>query len=62
MIRFLYRSLGTVAAGLATAACIMGILCLPVLLVLVYRQRQKTHGSRREYTHTIGFPLRKYSL
>lgn len=37
---------GSVAAGLATAACIMGILCLPVLLVLVYRQR-RTQGSRR---------------
>lgn len=47
--------LGTVAAGLATAACIMGILCLPVLLVLVYRQRQRTQSSRREYTHIIGF-------
>ncbi|XP_060781286.1 V-type immunoglobulin domain-containing suppressor of T-cell activation [Neoarius graeffei] len=40
---------GTVAAGLATAACIMGILCLPVLLVLVYRQRQRTHSSRRAH-------------
>ncbi|KAM9476357.1 V-type immunoglobulin domain-containing suppressor of T-cell activation isoform 2-T2 [Clarias gariepinus] len=40
---------GTVAAGLATAACIMGILCLPVLLVLVYRQRQISHASRRAH-------------
>lgn len=43
--------LGSVTAGLATAACIMGILCLPVLLVLVYRQRQRPHSSRREFTH-----------
>ncbi|XP_053476379.1 V-type immunoglobulin domain-containing suppressor of T-cell activation isoform X1 [Ictalurus furcatus] len=40
---------GTVAAGLATAACIMGILCLPVLLILVYRQRQRTQSSRRAH-------------
>lgn len=51
----LYHALGTVAAGLATAACIMGILCLPVLLVLVYRQRQISHASRREYTLLNGF-------
>lgn len=51
----LYRPLGTVAAGLATAACIIGILCLPVLLVLVYRQRQRAHSSRREYAHMMGF-------
>lgn len=43
----LSHPLGTVAAGLATAACIMGILCLPVLLILVYRQRQITHSGRR---------------
>ncbi|XP_072533491.1 V-type immunoglobulin domain-containing suppressor of T-cell activation [Salminus brasiliensis] len=39
----------SVAAGLATAACIMGILCLPLILVLVYRQRQGAHGSRRAH-------------
>ncbi|TST98567.1 V-type immunoglobulin domain-containing suppressor of T-cell activation [Bagarius yarrelli] len=39
----------SVTAGLATAACIMGILCLPVLLVLVYRQRQRPHSSRRAH-------------
>ncbi|XP_062851011.1 V-type immunoglobulin domain-containing suppressor of T-cell activation [Trichomycterus rosablanca] len=40
---------GSVAAGLATTACIVGILCLPILLVLVYRQRQRTQGSRRAH-------------
>ncbi|XP_023660085.1 V-type immunoglobulin domain-containing suppressor of T-cell activation [Paramormyrops kingsleyae] len=40
---------GTVAAGLATAGCIMGILSLPLILLLVYKQRQTTHSSRRSH-------------
>ncbi|KAL7876993.1 hypothetical protein SRHO_G00036360 [Serrasalmus rhombeus] len=49
-IQYDYKpSQGSVAAGLATAACIMGILCLPLILALVYRQRQGVHGSRRAH-------------
>ncbi|XP_048863832.1 V-type immunoglobulin domain-containing suppressor of T-cell activation [Brienomyrus brachyistius] len=40
---------GTVAAGLATAGCIMGILSLPLILLLVYKQRQTAHSSRRSH-------------
>ncbi|XP_010897221.1 V-type immunoglobulin domain-containing suppressor of T-cell activation [Esox lucius] len=40
---------GSVAAGLATAACIMAILSLPLILVLVYKQRQSTESSRRAH-------------
>ncbi|XP_075073148.1 V-type immunoglobulin domain-containing suppressor of T-cell activation [Mixophyes fleayi] len=37
---------GTTAAALAILACIIGILCLPLILVLVYKQR-KAITSRR---------------
>ncbi|XP_030626790.1 V-type immunoglobulin domain-containing suppressor of T-cell activation [Chanos chanos] len=37
------------AAGLATAACIMGILCLPFILFLVYKQRQGVLSNRRAH-------------
>ncbi|XP_026883335.2 V-type immunoglobulin domain-containing suppressor of T-cell activation [Electrophorus electricus] len=37
------------AVWLATMVCIIGILCLPLLLVLVYRQRQGPHMSRRAH-------------
>ncbi|KAL0617772.1 V-type immunoglobulin domain-containing suppressor of T-cell activation [Plecturocebus cupreus] len=36
------------AAALATGACIVGILCLPLILLLVYKQRQAA-SNRREY-------------
>lgn len=36
------------AAALATGACIVGILCLPLILLLVYKQRQVV-SNRREY-------------
>ncbi|KAM5240467.1 V-type immunoglobulin domain-containing suppressor of T-cell activation isoform 3-T3 [Hipposideros larvatus] len=36
------------AAALATGACIVGILCLPLILLLVYKQRQVA-SNRREY-------------
>ncbi|KAM4607580.1 V-type immunoglobulin domain-containing suppressor of T-cell activation [Polymixia lowei] len=37
---------GSVSAVLATAACIMALLSLPLILVLVYKQRQNSHSSR----------------
>ncbi|KAL2082876.1 hypothetical protein ACEWY4_020649 [Coilia grayii] len=40
---------GTVTAGFATAACIMAFLCLPLILVLVYRQRQTVQANRRAH-------------
>lgn len=39
---------GITAAALATSACIVGILCLPLILLLVYKQRQVA-SNRREY-------------
>lgn len=45
---FIVSPSGTVAAGLATAGCIMGILSLPLILLLVYKQRQTGHSSRRK--------------
>lgn len=39
----------TVTAGLLTGLFILGIVCLPLVLVLVYRQRQEAHGSRRAH-------------
>ncbi|XP_076830307.1 LOW QUALITY PROTEIN: V-type immunoglobulin domain-containing suppressor of T-cell activation [Brachyhypopomus gauderio] len=39
----------SVAAGLASAVCIMGVLCLPLILLLVYRQRQGAQRSRRAH-------------
>ncbi|XP_028825061.1 V-type immunoglobulin domain-containing suppressor of T-cell activation isoform X2 [Denticeps clupeoides] len=40
---------GAVSAGFATAACIMAFLCLPLILLLVYRQRQSIQSSRRAH-------------
>ncbi|KAJ1143456.1 hypothetical protein NDU88_009765 [Pleurodeles waltl] len=34
------------AAALATIACIVGILCLPIILLLVYKQRQAVSNRR----------------
>ncbi|KFQ27679.1 Platelet receptor Gi24, partial [Mesitornis unicolor] len=34
------------AAALATGACIVGILCLPLILVLIYKQRQAVSNRR----------------
>ncbi|NXB81827.1 VISTA protein, partial [Donacobius atricapilla] len=39
------------AAALATGACIVGILCLPLILLLIYKQRQAA-SSRRMYQDT----------
>ncbi|NWT00918.1 VISTA protein, partial [Mionectes macconnelli] len=36
------------AAALATGACIVGILCLPLILLLIYKQRQAA-TNRRKY-------------
>lgn len=47
------------AAALATGACIVGILCLPLILLLIYKQRQAA-SSRRTYPplaiHQRGHP------
>ncbi|XP_009554106.2 V-type immunoglobulin domain-containing suppressor of T-cell activation isoform X1 [Cuculus canorus] len=37
---------GITAAALATAACIVGILCLPLILFLIYKQRQAVSSRR----------------
>ncbi|NXD23699.1 VISTA protein, partial [Spelaeornis formosus] len=39
------------AAALATGACIVGILCLPLILLLIYKQRQAA-SNRRMYQDT----------
>lgn len=44
---------GITAAALATGACIVGILCLPLILLLVYKQRQVA-SNRREYPRLPG--------
>lgn len=44
---------GITAAALATSACIVGILCLPLILLLVYKQRQVA-SNRREYPRLPG--------
>ncbi|KAM7226884.1 hypothetical protein CapIbe_021959 [Capra ibex] len=36
------------AAALATSACIVGILCLPLILLLVYKQRQVASNRRAQ--------------
>ncbi|NXG65513.1 VISTA protein, partial [Hemiprocne comata] len=43
------------AAALATGACIVGILCLPLILLLIYKQRQAV-SSRRMYPALISSP------
>ncbi|EDL32172.1 RIKEN cDNA 4632428N05, isoform CRA_a [Mus musculus] len=39
---------GITAAALATGACIVGILCLPLILLLVYKQRQVASHRRAQ--------------
>ncbi|XP_063814847.1 V-type immunoglobulin domain-containing suppressor of T-cell activation [Pseudophryne corroboree] len=39
---------GTTAAALAILACIIGILCLPLILVLVYKQRKAITNRRAQ--------------
>ncbi|XP_025705998.1 V-type immunoglobulin domain-containing suppressor of T-cell activation isoform X2 [Callorhinus ursinus] len=39
---------GITAAALATGACIVGILCLPLILLLVYKQRQVASNRRAQ--------------
>ncbi|XP_028651037.1 V-type immunoglobulin domain-containing suppressor of T-cell activation [Erpetoichthys calabaricus] len=39
----------SIAAGLATAGCIMGVLSLPLILLLVYKQRQSVVSTRRAH-------------
>ncbi|XP_019737584.1 V-type immunoglobulin domain-containing suppressor of T-cell activation isoform X1 [Hippocampus comes] len=38
---------GAVPVAVAIAACILALLSLPVILLLVYRQRQNSHSNRR---------------
>ncbi|XP_038955044.1 V-type immunoglobulin domain-containing suppressor of T-cell activation isoform X2 [Rattus norvegicus] len=45
---FLAASRGITAAALATGACIVGILCLPLILLLVYKQRQAASHRRAQ--------------
>lgn len=40
---------GTVPVALAMGACILALLSLPLILALVYRQRQSAQSSRRMY-------------
>ncbi|NXV11791.1 VISTA protein, partial [Cepphus grylle] len=40
------------AAALATGACIVGILCLPLILLLIYKQRQAA-SSRPQIPHPL---------
>lgn len=40
---------GAVPVALAIAACILALLSLPLILVLVYKQRQNAQSSRRTY-------------
>ncbi|NWI02307.1 VISTA protein, partial [Tichodroma muraria] len=44
------------AAALATGACIVGILCLPLILLLIYKQRQAA-SSRRISAQGIENPV-----
>ncbi|XP_068114343.1 V-type immunoglobulin domain-containing suppressor of T-cell activation isoform X3 [Hyperolius riggenbachi] len=39
---------GTTAAALAIVACIVGILCMPLILVLVYKQRKAVTARRAQ--------------
>lgn len=40
---------GTVPVALAVGACILALLSLPLILVLVYKQRQNAQSGRRMY-------------
>ncbi|NXE08081.1 VISTA protein, partial [Lophotis ruficrista] len=44
------------AAALATGACVVGILCLPLILLLIYKQRQAV-SSRRTSAQGIENPV-----
>lgn len=39
---------GTTAAALAIVACIVGVLCMPLILVLVYKQRKAVTNRRAQ--------------
>ncbi|XP_021566425.1 V-type immunoglobulin domain-containing suppressor of T-cell activation, partial [Carlito syrichta] len=43
-----HESENITAAALATGACIVGILCLPLILLLVYKQRQAVSNRRAQ--------------
>ncbi|NWW90817.1 VISTA protein, partial [Rhynochetos jubatus] len=48
------------AAALATGACIVGILCLPLILLLIYKQRQAVSNRRMANPHA-SHPLLSHS-
>ncbi|KAJ0004991.1 hypothetical protein NQD34_011205 [Periophthalmus magnuspinnatus] len=39
---------GSVPVALAVAACVLALLSLPLILILVYKQRHSAHSSRRD--------------
>uniref|UniRef100_A0A3B3ZAU1 Ig-like domain-containing protein n=1 Tax=Periophthalmus magnuspinnatus TaxID=409849 RepID=A0A3B3ZAU1_9GOBI len=41
-------STGSVPVALAVAACVLALLSLPLILILVYKQRHSAHSSRRD--------------
>ncbi|XP_005005372.2 V-type immunoglobulin domain-containing suppressor of T-cell activation isoform X1 [Cavia porcellus] len=45
------------AAALATSACIVGILCLPLILLLVYKQRQVASHRRAQELVRMDSPI-----
>lgn len=47
--------LGSVPVALAIAACVLALLSLPLILLLVYKQRQNVHSSRRTYHTPAGW-------
>ncbi|NWR59088.1 VISTA protein, partial [Bucorvus abyssinicus] len=49
------------AAALATGACIVGILCLPLILLLIYKQRQAVSSRRIKYPPLTPAPLSCHS-
>lgn len=64
--RLSVASPGSGPVALAVVACILALLSLPLILVLVYKQRQNTHSSRRMYydehkqAHQRTFPCPRY--
>ncbi|EMP40589.1 Platelet receptor Gi24 [Chelonia mydas] len=53
------------AAALATGACIVGILCLPLILILIYKQRQAVNSRpdlRKRISMNFEFEKPKFGL
>ncbi|NWI46792.1 VISTA protein, partial [Picathartes gymnocephalus] len=49
------------AAALATGACIVGILCLPLILLLIYKQRQAVSSRQKAREIPTQMPLLSHS-